>query len=71
MKVAVVTGAYKGLGFEWCKQLAEKGYQVVLTARSLKKAEQAANTLLKHGLSVFAKALDITNQESIKTYLFC
>ena len=30
--VAVVTGAYRGLGLETCRQLAAKGYTVVLTA---------------------------------------
>jgi NAD(P)-dependent dehydrogenase (short-subunit alcohol dehydrogenase family) len=29
--IAVVTGAYRGLGLETCRQLAERGYLVVLT----------------------------------------
>ncbi|MCH7403337.1 SDR family NAD(P)-dependent oxidoreductase [Belliella kenyensis] len=42
MKTALVTGAYKGLGFEWCKQLGKEGYKVILTARDLEKAQEAA-----------------------------
>lgn len=42
MKIAFVTGAYKGLGFEWCKQLSKQGYQVILTGRDLQKAKEAA-----------------------------
>ncbi|MBL7837140.1 MAG: SDR family NAD(P)-dependent oxidoreductase, partial [Bacteroidetes bacterium] len=42
MKIALVTGAYKGLGFEWCKQLGKLGYKVILSARDLKKAQEAA-----------------------------
>ena len=42
MDIALVTGASKGLGLEWVTQLAEAGYAVVLTARSLEKAQAAA-----------------------------
>lgn len=42
-KVAVVTGASRGIGFEVCQFLAESGHQVIAVARSkapLKKLEQ-------------------------------
>lgn len=42
MKTAVVTGASKGLGLEWCRQLAALNYRVILTAREAEKASQAA-----------------------------
>lgn len=41
-RVAVVTGAKGGLGFETCRRLAEKGMHVVLTARTRADAEAAA-----------------------------
>ena len=31
--LALVTGAYRGLGLETCRRLAEAGYRVILTAR--------------------------------------
>jgi NAD(P)-dependent dehydrogenase (short-subunit alcohol dehydrogenase family) len=44
-KRAVVTGGNRGLGLEVCRQLAKKGYQVVLTAREAEKARLAAASL--------------------------
>jgi NAD(P)-dependent dehydrogenase (short-subunit alcohol dehydrogenase family) len=40
-KVAIVTGANTGLGFETAKVLARKGAQVVMACRNAKKAEEA------------------------------
>ena len=34
MRTALVTGASRGLGLEWCRQLAKDGYRVVLTVNS-------------------------------------
>ena len=41
-KVALVTGANRGIGFETAKQLGEKGITVVVAARKLSDAEQTA-----------------------------
>ncbi|MBX7204012.1 MAG: SDR family NAD(P)-dependent oxidoreductase [Bacteroidia bacterium] len=35
MKIAVVTGANRGIGKEISRQLAEKGFQVIATGRDL------------------------------------
>jgi len=63
-ETALVTGANRGIGLEVCRQLAAKGYRVVLTARSRSKAEQAARTLTAHG-AVEAVALDVTDRSSV------
>lgn len=44
-RVAVVTGATSGLGFETAKGLAERGATVVVTGRDMVRAEQAAGRL--------------------------
>ncbi|MBL7889814.1 MAG: SDR family oxidoreductase [Bacteroidia bacterium] len=66
MKIALVTGAYKGLGFEFCKQLSKQGYKVILTARDLKKAQKAAELLNEQELNVYPKALEVTNEKQIQ-----
>ncbi len=63
-KVALVTGAYRGLGLEVCKQLAEQGITVVLTARSHEKGLPAAQGLAEKGLPVVYTRLEVTSEES-------
>lgn len=65
-KVAVVTGAWRGIGLEVCRQLAERGMTVVLTARDPEKAKVAAEQLIEEGLDVISKALDVSNEESVR-----
>jgi NAD(P)-dependent dehydrogenase (short-subunit alcohol dehydrogenase family) len=63
-KVAVVTGANRGLGFEASRQLAKKGYQVILTSRDEAKGKAAAEKLQAEGLNVVSYRLDVTSDES-------
>lgn len=62
--IAVVTGAYRGLGFETCRQLATLGYQVLLTARRQSEGQAAADQLAAEGLSVSFQPLDVTDEAS-------
>ena len=66
MKIALVTGAYKGLGFEWCRQLGKQGYKVILTARDLEKAQEAAEKLNEQELVVYPKSLEVTDENQIE-----
>lgn len=52
-KVAVVSGGNRGIGKEVCRQLAEKGCRVVLTARSEDKGRAAAKDLANAGDVLF------------------
>ncbi len=65
-RVAVVTGAYRGLGLETCRQLAEKGYSVILTARRIQEGQSAADSLREQGLDVSFHALDVLDEDSIQ-----
>jgi NAD(P)-dependent dehydrogenase (short-subunit alcohol dehydrogenase family) len=61
---AVVTGANRGIGLEVARQLSERGYAVVLTARDLGAAERAARSLSPAG-PVLPCRLDVTDAGSI------
>ncbi|XP_043721753.1 salutaridine reductase-like [Telopea speciosissima] len=67
-RLAVVTGAYKGIGLEICRQLASNGVTVVLTARDEKKGVEAVEKLQKSGMSdmVFHQ-LDVMDPASISS----
>jgi NAD(P)-dependent dehydrogenase (short-subunit alcohol dehydrogenase family) len=65
-KVAVVTGANRGLGFETCRQLARRGIRVVLTARDPDNGKAAAETLRGEGLDILFRALSVTDVEGIQ-----
>lgn len=60
-KIALITGANRGIGFETAKQLGEKGVTVVLTARQLFSAQEAADKLIAQGINAFGVQLDVTN----------
>jgi len=59
-KVALITGANRGIGLETAKQLGEKGVTVVLGARKLSDAEAAAAKLTAQGVDAYAIQLDVT-----------
>lgn len=62
-KIALITGVSRemGLGYETAKQLADKGYTVIITAREFEKVKELADKI-----NVTAMALDITNDQSVQ-----
>jgi NAD(P)-dependent dehydrogenase (short-subunit alcohol dehydrogenase family) len=61
-----VTGANRGIGLEVCRQLADRGYAVVLGSRDAAKGKRAAAALAKDGSTVRPCQLDVTDPESIE-----
>ena len=64
-RIALMTGANRGIGFEVCRQLAERRFIVLLTARDQAKARTAAKKLAKIG-TVESLVLDVADASSIK-----
>jgi NAD(P)-dependent dehydrogenase (short-subunit alcohol dehydrogenase family) len=61
MKRALITGAYRGLGYEVARQLPERGWTVIVTARRNDRGSAAA-AKLKNALFL---ELDITDDSSV------
>jgi NAD(P)-dependent dehydrogenase (short-subunit alcohol dehydrogenase family) len=64
-RIALVTGATRGIGLETVRQLAEAGVHTLLAGRDRNKAVAAALELQSQGLPVEAIALDVTDAGSI------
>ncbi|MDT5158781.1 MAG: hypothetical protein QOH51_3138 [Acidobacteriota bacterium] len=64
-KIALVTGANRGLGLEVTRQLASLGFNVVLGSRDAGKGLEAARSFVEDGLKVVARQLDVTGPKSI------
>ncbi len=64
-KIAVVTGANKGIGFETARLLAKEGIKVILTARDEARGKKACEKLKKEGADVHFHRLEVTDQASI------
>ena len=64
---ALITGASSGIGLELAKQLAAKGFDVILVARSVDKLQALANELSgEYGIQARVAAADLTQPASIQ-----
>lgn len=64
-KVALITGANKGLGKEIARQLGLQGYTVILTSRNAEAGEKAKAELVDAGCDAHSVVLDVTKAEDI------
>lgn len=64
-RIALVTGANKGIGKEIARQLAKRDVHVIMGARDRKRGQAAVDELSKEGLSVELVVLDVTNDNSV------
>lgn len=68
-KVAFITGAAGGIGFEIAKQFAEDGATVVMSDSDTKKLEDAESALRNRNLKILGIEADVTNENQIKAAL--
>ena len=64
-KIALITGANKGIGKEAAKQLGKSGFKVFIGSRDLERGQKAANELKAAGVDAEAVQLDVTSQSSV------
>jgi NAD(P)-dependent dehydrogenase (short-subunit alcohol dehydrogenase family) len=62
MKIILVTGGNRGIGFEICKQLDAPGHLVIMGSRDFEKGKLASASLSSR---VLVKQLDVTDESSI------
>lgn len=71
-KIALVTGANKGIGFETVRQLADQNIKVLIGARNEQEGKNAEGVLRGESLDVTFVKLDISDSqdiENIKAYI--
>jgi NAD(P)-dependent dehydrogenase (short-subunit alcohol dehydrogenase family) len=64
-KIALITGANKGIGYEIARQLGKKGIAVLLGARDFARGTAAAEVLQSEGISAQPIVLDVTDDASV------
>ncbi len=66
-KVALITGANRGIGFETARQLGEQGIKVLIGARSEEKGKEAEATLKNEGIDAEYINIDVDNEATHAT----
>jgi NAD(P)-dependent dehydrogenase (short-subunit alcohol dehydrogenase family) len=61
-KIALITGANKGLGFEMSRQLSQAGVTVIMAARDIGRGQAATEKLKSEGLDVEFLKLDVRSK---------
>ncbi|MGD0558353.1 MAG: SDR family oxidoreductase [Streptosporangiaceae bacterium] len=64
-KIALITGANKGIGLESARQLAVRGVRVLLGSRDQARGKEAAGALTARGLPVVPLRIDVTDGASV------
>ena len=65
-RVALVTGAYRGLGFSIARGLAQAGATVILNGRKSEELAKAAKALTEAGLKADVAVFDITDRDAVR-----
>ncbi len=64
-RIALVTGANKGLGLETARQLGKEGVTVLMASRNKERGTEAVKRLKEEGLDVEFVQLEVTNEAEV------
>jgi NAD(P)-dependent dehydrogenase (short-subunit alcohol dehydrogenase family) len=67
-KIAIITGANRGLGYATSEALAKMGYKVIMAMRNPDKAQTQINAMKMKDLDVVPMQLDVSNEKSIEDF---
>ncbi|HEY1080547.1 MAG TPA: SDR family NAD(P)-dependent oxidoreductase [Bdellovibrio sp.] len=67
-KIAIVTGANRGLGLATSEALAQRGFKVIMTMRNPDKAQSTINNLKMKNADVVVMNLDLSQEKSINEF---
>jgi NAD(P)-dependent dehydrogenase (short-subunit alcohol dehydrogenase family) len=69
-RIAVITGANSGLGFEASRELARKGAKVVMAVRSMEKGQAAVDRITAElpGADLELRTLDLGSLDSVRAF---
>ena len=65
-KIALVTGANKGIGKEIARQLGQQEMTVLIGARDMQRGLEAAAELKKQGIDAHALLIDVADEQSVE-----
>jgi len=65
-KIALITGANKGIGFETASQLGAQGMTVLVGARDSERGSEAERALREGGADAHFVQLDVTDEKSVQ-----
>jgi NAD(P)-dependent dehydrogenase (short-subunit alcohol dehydrogenase family) len=66
IKIAVITGANRGLGFATARRLGQSGVRVIVGARNLAHGEEAVARLHRQGLDCEPLRIDVDSPASVR-----
>ncbi len=64
-KLALITGANKGIGFETARRLGQQGIHVIIGTRDIARGKEAVRKLVALSVEATFVQLDVTDEQSI------
>lgn len=65
-KIALITGADRGIGFETAKELGQQGYVVLIGSRNVKRGQVAVEQLKALDIVADTLEIDVTDQQTVQ-----